>query len=91
MIGYYFHTVKIWVKFPYSLGYGVGAESLTVRLVGQDVALSRQRHGFKSHTVHRGRQLGANSIHASIVQVRFLTYPVRYLNRQSLPLITGSI
>ena len=23
----------------------------TVRLVGQDVALSRQRHGFKSHTV----------------------------------------
>ena len=25
---------------------------MTVRLLGQDVALSRQKDGFKSHTVH---------------------------------------
>ena len=36
----------------------------TVRLVGQDVALSRQRHGFESHTVQLGRKLGANRTHA---------------------------
>jgi hypothetical protein len=38
----------------------------TVRLVGKDVALSRQKDGFNSHTV-QGEKQGARSIHGSIV------------------------
>ena len=100
MQGYYFHTVKIWVKFPYSLGYASVCVVLAFCCGADGIDCSSSGSGrcsFKAKTWVQipysslGRQLGANSIHASIVQVRFLTYPVRYLNRQSLPLITGSI